>query len=148
MNRRRDEVVTERVHPKKRCRLRRVAEVVLDFTLCERWADVGFNGNERSFATARLGIVIEGKCDSAEVRSAADAADDRVRIGARLLHLELRLKADDRLMKEHVVEDASERVLGRLSFHGLLDRFGDRDAERTGRVRIGVENRPSGCGSV
>ena len=58
-----------------------------------------------------------------EVRPAADAADDHVRVLARDFHLLERLLADDRLVQQHVVEHRPERVVRVVVRRGVLDGF-------------------------
>jgi hypothetical protein len=47
-------------------------------------------------------------------------------------------------VQEHVVEDAPERVRRIVPPGRVLDRFGDRDAEASGRLRLLGEDRASG----
>ena len=61
------------------------------------------------------------------------------------LHLRERLLADDRLVQEHVVEHAAERVGRVLAPRRVLDRLGDRDPEaaRASRGRSARIARPA-----
>ena len=56
-------------------------------------------------------VLDEGEREPAEVRAAADAADEDVRAIARHLELALRLQPDDRLVRQDVVQHRAERVL-------------------------------------
>ena len=78
---------------------------------------------------------MNGKHEAGEVRAAADAADDDVRERVRELELGDRLLADHGLVQQHVVEHRAERVVGVLVLRRDLDRLGDRDPQRAGRVR-------------
>ena len=78
----------------------------------------------------------------------ADAAYDDVGILAGHLHLLLRLEADHGLVKQYMVDDGAQRVLGILMCRGILDRFGDRDPEAAGRVRVVGQDPASGIGEL
>ena len=58
----------------------------------------------------------------------------------RLLELLLGLEADHRLVHQHVVEHAAQRVLRVVARGRVLDRLADGDAEPAGRVRILLED--------
>ena len=76
------------------------------------------------------------------------AADDDVRPVAGHLHLLDRLDADHRLVDQHVVEHAAERIVGVGVLGGDLDRLGDGDAEAARRVRVLREDGAAGVGLV
>ena len=90
----------------------------------------------------------EREREPAEVRPAAGAADDDVGRLADLRELQQRLLADDRLVEEHVVEDAAQRVAGLRVARGDLDRLADRDAQRAGVLRGLGEDRAAGLGQL
>ncbi len=135
VHRRRHEVVAERVHRQQRRQPRRVAEVVAVGAARERGAG-GRLGREEARARAPAQHEPhEREREPREVRAAADAADDHVRRLARHLELRHRLLADHRLVQADVVEHRAERVVRVRRSRRHLDRLGDRDPERAGRVR-------------
>ena len=135
VDRRRDEAVAERVHRHQRRQARGVAEVVGVDAARERRARRGL-GREEAHVRALAQVAPDPRVrEPGEVGPAADAADDDVGRLARHLHLGDRLLADHGLVQQHVVEHAAERVVGVGILRGDLDRLGDRDAERAGRVR-------------
>ena len=82
---------------------------------------------------ARLGataqaVADEGEGHASKVAAAAGAADQRVGPGVGHVHLLHRLQADDRLVQQHVVEHAAQRVLGVVALRGNFDRLTDGDA--------------------
>ena len=87
---------------------------------------------------------MNGNDEPGEVRAAAGAADDDVRVVLGLVHLHLRLFADHGLVHEDVVEDRAERVLRVVARRRRLDGLGDRDTERAGRVGMLREDRAAG----
>ena len=84
----------------------------------------------------------------AEVGTAAGAAHDQVGCLADLGELEQRLLADDRLVHEHVVQHGAEGVVGGRRLGRHLDGLADRDAERSGRVGVLLQDGPAGGGQV
>ena len=109
VDRRRHEVVAERVHRDERRQLARVAEVVGEVAARQRRAGGRLAGEDVDVAPGDL-LAQEREREPGEVRAAADAADDDVRERAGQLHLRERLLADHRLVQQHVVEHAAERV--------------------------------------
>ena len=83
----------------------------------------------------------------AEVAAAAGAADDDVGIIVGHLELRERFLADHRLVQQHVVEHAAERIFGVGVLRGDLDRLADRDAEAARRIRMLGEDPPPGIRS-
>ena len=94
----------------------------------------------RTFALVAQLLADKGKRDAGEVGAAAGATDHDVGIGVGLFHLLDRLEADDRLVHEHVIEDAAESVF-RVGVLGRdFDGFRDRDAEASRRIRMRLKN--------
>ena len=145
MQRRRDEVVAERVHRHQRGQTDRVAEVVRVDAARERRARGRLSGDVADLVLAAQRPADEREHQPGEVGATSDAADDHVRVGVRELELLHRLLPDHGLVQEHVVEHGAERVVGVLAlrrhFHGL----GDRDPERARRV-AGL--RAAGLGAI
>jgi hypothetical protein len=122
VDRRRDEAVAERVHRHERRQARRVAEVVGVDALRERRAGRGLGRDEAGTGAAGAQLAPQPReRQAAEVRAAADAADDDVGLLAGQLHLGDRLLADDRLVQQDVVEHRPERVVGVRILRGDLD---------------------------
>ena len=138
---RRHEVVAERVHRHQRRHAHGVAVVVGVDAARERRARGRLGGDDAHVVAAPQ----EGEDEPGEVRAAADAADDHV--GPRAGHLELRdrLLPDHRLVEQDVVEHGAQRVVARRVLRGHLDRLGDRDAQRAGRV-LGLRAAGFACG--
>src|ERR687898_2594529 len=143
VDRRRDEVVPERVHRNERRQLARIAEVVGEEAACEGRAGRRLAGEDVDVAACDL-LADERERKSGEVRPAADAADHDVGEGARLLHLRKSLLADHRLVQEDVVQHGAERVGRVLALRCVLDRLRDRDPETARRVRMLLEHSPPG----
>ena len=89
---------------------------------------------------------MNGNASPGEVGTAADAADHDVREGAGELHLRKRLLPDDRLVQQHVVEHAAQRVRRVLAPCRILDGFRDRDAEAAWGVGMLGEDRAPALG--
>ena len=83
-----------------------------------------------------------------KVGTSADAPDHDVGILTGHLHLLLGLEADHGLVKEYVVDDGAQRVLGIVMRRGVLHRFGDRDPEAARRVWVGGQDPSSGVGEL
>src|SRR2546426_5169614 len=136
MDSRGDEHVAERVHLDEGRHFARVTEVVLVAALRHRRDGFRLDGDE-----PRLDVAVDPLADhwireTAEIRTAADAAYHEIGRDVREFELLLRFEADDRLMHQDVIQDAPEGVSRVLARDRGLDRLGDRDAERTGMVRV------------
>ena len=125
------EVVAERVHLDQRRHLGGVAEVVGIGAAGQARRGLGLDGDDAVGLAAAEGPAQPREGQAGEVRAAAGAADDHLRLLAGHLHLEDRLLADDRLMQEHEVEDRSQRVLRPGVGDRVLDGLADGDAQRT-----------------
>src|SRR6266540_2260461 len=139
-DRRGHEVVSERVHRDERRQLARVAEVVREQTAREGRTGGGL-AREHVDVAARDLLPDEREGEAGEVRAAADAADEDVWKRTGHFHLRQRLLPDDRLVQQHVIEDAAERVRRVVTARRVLDGLRDRDAEAAGRVRKLLEDR-------
>ncbi len=128
MDRRRHEVVPERVHGHEGRELAGVAEVVREETAGQRRAGGRLAGEDVDLPAGDL-LSQERKGQPGEVRAAADAPDDDVGKLTGVAHLCKRLLPDDGLMQKHVVEHAAERVRGVSASRSVLDRLGNRDPE-------------------
>ena len=142
VDRRRHEVVAERVHRQQRRHARGVAEVVVERAFGERRARRRLHRDE-----AHVGVGHERQRDATEVRSAAAAADHDVgALLARERELLLRLEADDGLVQQHVVQHRAERVVrvvaGRGVAHGVADRETGQVAASTVRRGFTMPIRP------
>ena len=145
VQRRRHEVVPQRVHGKERRHARGVAEVVAIHPACERRAGRGLRGEEPGGGVPAQPAADEREREAGEVRPPAHAPDHDIRLLARHRHLGERLLPDHGLVHAHVVEHRAERVVGVGIAGRHLHRLRDRDPERSGRV-LGV--RPPGLGRV
>ena len=144
----RHEVVAERVHLHQRRHPDRVAEVVRVRALGQRRARGRLDRAHRRRHPAGPLLPQEREHQPAEVRAAAGAPDQQVGGLADLGELQQRLLADDRLVHQHVVEHAAERVVDRRVLRRDLDGLADRDAERPGGVRVLGQDRAPGLGQV
>jgi hypothetical protein len=137
----RDERVAERVHLHQRGQPHGVAEVIDVVALGEAGAGGRLHRDDADFLVSAGELVgREGERQAGEVGAAARAADDDVGGVVGLLQLLLGLQADHRLVHEHVVEHAAQRVLGVVPGGGVLDRLADGDAERARRAGILLEH--------
>ena len=85
----------------------------------------------------------EGKHQAGEIAAAAHASHHDVRVVLGQLHLLLRLQADDRLMQQHVVQHAAQRIADALLRDGRFHGLADGDAQAAGAVGILLQNRPA-----
>src|SRR5439155_10803517 len=120
--------------------LARVAEVVAVQAARERRTGGRLAREHVDLAAGDL-LAEERKREPGEIRAAAYAADDDVRERACHLHLRERLLADDRLVQEHMIENAPKRVRRVLAPRCVLDRLRDRDPEAAGRLGELLEDR-------
>ena len=142
VDRLRDEVVAQGVHLDQRGQLRGVAEVVGVDAAGQRRRGLGLDRDHPCWLAAHL-LAEEREHQPREVRAAAGAPDEHVRLLAGHLHLEDRLLADHRLVEQDVVEDRPEGVLGVVAGRGVLHRLADREAEGAGVVGcLGQDARP------
>src|SRR5205823_11903089 len=86
VNRRRNEVVAERVHRDERRQLAGVAEVVREVAAGQRRAGGRLTRQEVDLAAGEL-LAQEREGKPGEVRAAAEATDDEIRKRAREFHL-------------------------------------------------------------
>src|SRR5204862_422830 len=141
VERRRNEGVAERVHLDERREADRVTEVVDVLALREARTGARLDGDDAELLPLAGELIgKKRKGEAREVRAAADAAHEDVRLRVRLLELLSHLEADDGLVHEDVVEHAAERVLRVVARRRVLDRLADRDPEAAGRVRIRLED--------
>jgi hypothetical protein len=140
--------VPEGVHLHQRRHPERVAEVVGIRALGQRRARLRLDRPYDGCHPSRPLLPQERKGEAAEVRAAASAADQDVGGLADHRELDQGFLADDRLVHQHVVEHAAERVMHVRCLHRHLDRFTDRDPERPGGVGILGEDLPSGLGQI
>ncbi len=100
-----------------------VAEVVGVFAARERGTSRRLDGDDaHRFLLAQL-LAEEGEAEPAEIRAAAGTADHDVGPEAGHLHLLDRLDADHRLVDQHVIEHAAERIIGVGILGGDFHRF-------------------------
>ena len=142
----RDEGRAERVHLHQRRQVPGVAEVVGVFAAGERGTGRRLDGDDAHRLFLAQLLAEERERQPGEIRAAAGAADHHVGPEAGHLHLLERLDADHRLVDEHVVEHAAERIIGVGVLGGDFDRLGNGDAEAAGRVRRLGENGLAGVG--
>ena len=112
VNSRRNERRAQRVHLHQRRQVAGVAEVVRERSLGETGAGGRFHRHDARVALSLELAAQVGHHQPGEVRSAAGAADDHVRLIAGHRHLLDRFQADDRLVQQHVIQHAAQRVLG------------------------------------
>ena len=129
MHRRGHEGVAERVHGDQRRHLAGIAEVVRELTAREGGTGRGLRRDERGVELAGQLVAHEGIGEPGVIRTTAHAADDEVGLLTRHLHLLLRLEPDHRLMEQHVVQDAAERIVRVVVRGRHLDGLADRDPE-------------------
>src|SRR5687767_8074301 len=132
VDRRRDELVAQRVHEDLRRHAGLVAEVVLVTALRQRragrWLDRHQPGAAPVIGPGAVGD--ERQRQPGEVGAAAAGADHHVgQALTGLLQLLLGLEADDRLVEQHVVENRAQRVVGVGVGGGVLHRVADGNAE-------------------
>ena len=99
-------------------------------------------GDETDLAARQL-VAQEGKRQAGEIAAAAHASHHDVRIVLGQLHLLLRLQADDRLVQQHVVQHAAQRIADAFLRDGRLDRLADGDAQAAGAIGVFFQDRPA-----
>src|SRR5215213_1101905 len=134
------ERVPERVHLHHGGGARSVAEVVGVAALGERRARSWLDGDDARVLPVLQVLADKGESHATEVRAPADAADDHVGIFARQFHLLQCFLSDHRLVQEHVVQNAPERVFGVVVLDCVLDRFAYGYTQRSWRVRMLLED--------
>jgi hypothetical protein len=123
-----------------------VAKVVRESTFGEAGTGRGFDGHNARVALAFELAPDVGHGQAGKVRSAAGAGDNHIGVVAGHGHLLDGFEADDGLMQQHVIEHASQSVLGVGVLGGHFDGFRDGDAERTAGVGMLRQNRAAGLG--
>ena len=126
---RRNEAAAEGIHLGKRTNHSRVAEIVCKLTSCEARTACRLNCDDLIISLASELFAHERRNKSAEVGAAACTADDRIGLNAVFIHSDLRFKSDNRLMKKHLIENASEDIAVALVSCCDLDRLADSAAE-------------------
>ena len=142
----RNEARAKRVHLDERRQVSCVAEIVGVGAAREARAGGRLHGDDAHLLAAAERRADERKRDPREVRAAAGAADDDVRIVARHLELGDRFLPDHRLVEQHVVEHRAERVVRIAAPGGNFDGFGDGDAEAARVIGSAVEHGAAGGG--
>ena len=135
VDRRRHEVVAERVHRQQRRHARGVAEVVVEAPSVSVGHDDGSTATSRTSASGTNGSAMPPRFEPPPQHADHD-------VGPRLARereLLLRLEPDDGLVQQHVVEHRAERVVRVVARRGVAHRVADREAERA-RV-VGVVDR-------
>ena len=146
MARRGDEVRAERVHLRERTDAAGVAVVVGILAARKRRAARRLDGDDAVVCLAAQLLAHERRDEAAEVGAAARAADDHVGLYAELSERRARLEADDRLVKEHLVENRAEHIAVARGLYRSLHRLGDRAAKRAGRAgMLGVDEAADLC---
>ena len=132
MDRRRHEVVAQRVHREQRRESGGITEVVVEPTFGQRRTRRGLRGNE-----AHAVIGNERQRQPSEIRTTATTPDHHVGLGfTGERELFFGFEADDRLVQQHVVEHRAERIVRVVSTGGVSHRVADRETERAGVVVI------------
>ena len=139
------EVMAEGVHGEEGGVACDIAEVVLEYAVCEFGAACGFGGYETDFLAVFNCVAHEGEGYAAEVGAAAEACYYDIGVFARHFHLFLGFKAYDGLVERDVAEYGAESVFAVGSGHGELDGFGYGGAERTLVVGVAGEDVTSGA---
>ena len=133
-------VAAQGVHLDQRGQVAGVAEIVSEAALGQAGAGGRFDGDDARLALALHLAAHVGHRQAGKVRSAAGAGDDHVRLVAGQRHLLDGFQADDRLVQQHVIEHAAQRVLGVGVLGGHFHGLGDGDAQRAVGVRMRGEN--------
>ena len=135
-----DEAAAERVHLRQRADHAGVAEVIREHAARQAGAGGGLDGDEAVVLFAAQLFAHERGDQAAEVRAAAGAADDDVGRDAVFVEGDLRLKADDRLVQQHLIEDAAEHIAVARRRRGDLHGLADGAAEGAGGIRVLGQN--------
>lgn len=124
------EFAAECVHLCKRRDLARVAEIVCISAARHGWAGSRLDGDEIGLCLSGEPILHERGDQPAEIRAAARAADDDIRILVIHRHSFFGLQADHRLVQEHLIEHRAKHIARAGGGHGLFHSLRDRAAER------------------
>ena len=102
-----DEAGAERVHFGQRADHTGIAEVIGELAAREARAGRGLNGDDAVVGFSAELLAHKGRNQAAEVRAAAGAADDDVGLDAVFIKRSLGLQTDDRLVEQHLIENAA-----------------------------------------
>ena len=138
----RHEVRAQGMHLDQRQEVPGIAKVIGVLAAAEARAGRRLDGDDPRLRSAAKLLADKGKSDAGEVRAAAGAADDDVRVVTGHLHLRHGLHPDHRLVEDDVVQHGAERIAGVVPAPGDLDRLGHGKAEGTAMVRLLGEHRP------
>ena len=134
--------VAYRVHLDEGSHLTRVSEVVPVLALRGRGDCLRFDSNELGFALLLQPVSYEGVREARVVAASSDTADDVVGLDVELLHLLLRLLPYHRLVKEDVIQDATQGVLCVVVGDAVFDGLADRNPKASGVVGVFLEEAP------
>src|SRR6202171_4364597 len=129
MDRGRHEVAPQRVHEHQGRETFGVAGVVCVVSARQGGTRLGLHRDQPNLASRCL-IGKKWKRRAAKVRTSAAACDDHIRVVTNLLELLLCLEPDHRLMKQHMVENRPERIVGIGTRCRLFNCLRDGDSKR------------------
>ena len=144
----RHEPVAERVHLQQRRHPDGVAEVVGELAPGHGRAGRRLDRQESRLAAPGQSLAQERKRQPGKVAAAADATDHQIGHRPGPFHLLQRFLPDDRLVHQHVVEHAAQRVLGVVFASGIFDRLRDGDPQTARRFRIFRPDPLAGLGPI
>ncbi len=138
----------ERVHLGERGEMRRVTEVVSILAFGERRTRRRLHRDEAHVGSAAQLLAQEREHDPCEVGPTSGTPHDHVRIGVGHRHLLNRFFSHDRLVQQHMVQHAAERVFGVVALCCQLDGLRDGDAQAPRGVWVLCQNVASRLGFV
>ena len=133
---RRLEGAAQGVHFSHRRDLARVAEVIFINTSCKGRTGCRFHSDDARISFAGQFVLHERRDEASQVGTAAGTSDDEVRVLVQLFHGDLGFQADDRLVKEHLVEHRAQHVAVSFVGHGYFYSFRNSASKASAVVRI------------
>ena len=145
---RRDESAAQSIHLGQRTYHAGVTEIIGILAPSEAGAGCRFHGDDLVVRFAPELLAHERGDESAQIGAAAGTADDHVGFDTVFIQCRLGFQADDRLVQEHLVQNAAQYVSVTGCAGSHFHRFGDGAAQRTGGSRIFLQDLTSDSGSV
>src|SRR5580704_10834289 len=113
----------------------------------QRRTRLGFHRDQADLTPGCL-VGEEWKCGAAKVRPSAATGNNHIRVVASLLELFSCLEPDHGLVKQHVVENRPECVVGIATRRRLFNRLRYSDSKRAWRLRLEIQDSSSRPGFI
>ena len=139
----RDKAGAQRVHFLQGGNHARIAEIVSEFPPCEAGAAGRFHCDKAVILFPAQLFSHEGGNQSAQIGTAARAADDDIRHNAVFIQRGFRFQTDNGLMQQHLVKHAAQHITVTLRMGGYFHRFGNGAAQAARGAGMFRQNLPA-----